>query len=324
MDALAAVVTLLRPQTVLSKTVHGGGRWGVRYSAFGQPSFAIILRGSCWLAVDDITPTMLGTGDFILFPATPGFTLASDLEVTPRSMHPGPLGQHVDEVVHGDWTAEPSVSLLGGYFTFDPINASLLVDLLPRMLHIRATDPAIDSVAPIVELIKRETREERAGQALVLTRLAEIMLVEALRSAPADLLTTGLLAGLRDPQLAAALRGIHTQTDYPWTLVTLAREASMSRSSFAERFARVIGMTPLNYLLQWRIAVARNMLAREQMTVAETAFAVGYQSASGFSTAFSRETGQSPMEFIEMHRGDILERGESNPASNIVSMKGQI
>jgi AraC-like DNA-binding protein len=303
MDALAAIVTLLRPRTVLSKAVHGGGRWGVRYPAFGGPSFAVVLKGPCWLAVDGVPATMLGTGDFVLFPATPGFTLASDPEVTPRPMHPTPFEQHVDEVVHGDASTEPTVRLLGGYFAFDPINASLLVDLLPSMLHIRATDPAIDSVAPIVELIRRETRQERAGQALVLTRLAEVLLVEALRSAPADLHTTGLLAGLRDPQLAAALRGIHTQTANPWTLVTLAREASMSRSSFAERFARAIGMTPLNYVLQWRIAVAKNLLAREQLSVAEVALAVGYQSASAFSTAFSRETGRSPKEFTGAHRG---------------------
>jgi AraC-like DNA-binding protein len=303
MDALAAVVTLLRPQTVLSKIVHGGGRWGVRYPAFGQPSFALVLKGRCWLAADGVPATILETGDFVLFPATPGFTLASDPEVTPRSIDPVSFEQHVDEVVHGDATTEPSVSLLGGYFAFDPINASILVDLLPRMLHIRATDPAIDGVAPIVELVKRETRETRAGQALVLTRLVEVLLVEALRSAPADLHPTGLLAGLRDPQLAAALRAIHTDTAQPWTLVTLAREAGMSRSSFAERFARVIGMTPLGYLLQWRIAVAKNLLAREQMSVGETALAVGYESASGFSTAFSRETGQSPKEFVGARRG---------------------
>jgi AraC-like DNA-binding protein len=247
----------------------------------------------------------LGTGDFILFPATPGFTLASDLEVTPKPMSLIPPEHHVDEVVHGDVTTEPSVSLLGGYFAFDPINASILVDLLPKLLHIRAADPAIDSVAPIIDLIKRETQEKRAGQALVLTRLIEILLVEALRSAPADIHTTGLLAGLRDPQLAIALRGIHTQAAHPWTLITLARQAGMSRSSFTERFARVIGITPLKYLLQWRIAVAKNMLVREQMSVAETALAVGYQSASGFSTAFSRETGQSPKEFITVHQGDI-------------------
>jgi AraC-like DNA-binding protein len=304
MDALAAVVTLLRPETVLSKVIHGGGRWGVRYPAFGHPSFALVLRGSCWLAVDGAPATMLGTGDFVLLPATPGFTMASDPEVTPSLIDPGASEQPVDEVVHGDATTEPSFSMLGGYFAFDPVNASMLMDLLPRMLHIRATDPAIDSVAPIVELLKRETREKRAGQALVLTRLVEIILVEALRSAPADLHTTGLLAGLRDPQLAAALRGIHAETAHPWTLVTLARQAGMSRSSFADRFARVIGMTPLNYLLQWRIAVAKNLLAREQMSVGETALAVGYESASGFSTAFSRETGRSPKEFIGVHRSD--------------------
>jgi len=302
MDALAAIVTLLRPQTVLSKIVRGGGRWGVRYSAFGQPSFALVLKGPCWLAADKVPAIILGTGDFILFPATPGFTLASDPEVTPKSMEPVPPDPHVEEVIHGDSTTEPSVSLLGGWFAFDPINASMLVDMLPKMLHIRATDPAIDGVAPIVELIKRETREMRAGQSLVLTRLIEILLVEALRSAPADLHTTGLLAGLYDPQLAAALRGIHTQSAHPWTLVTLARQAGMSRSSFAERFARVIGMTPLNYLLKWRIAVAKNMLVSEQMSVTDTALAVGYQSASGFSTAFSRETRCSPMEFIRLHR----------------------
>ena len=304
MDTLTTVVTLLKPQAIGAKIIHGGGRWGVRYPAFGQPSFALVLNGPCWLAVDGFPATILETGDFVLFPAMPGFTLASDPEVKPMSLNPVPSEQQVDEVFHGDTTTEPSVSLLGGYFAFDPTNASMLLDLLPRMLCIRATEPTIGSVATIVDLIQREAREKRAGRALVLARLIEVMLVEALRSVPPDLKTTGLLAGLRDPQLAVSLRGIHTQTAHPWTLATLAREAGMSRSSFAERFARVIGMTPLSYLLRWRIAVAKNMLAREQMSVAETAFAVGYESASGFSTAFSRETGRPPKEFIGIHRRD--------------------
>jgi AraC-like DNA-binding protein len=297
--ALAALVSLLRPQTTLSKVVHGSGPWGVRYPAFGHPSFALVLQGPCWLAVEGTPPTVLETGDFILFPATPGFTLASDLTVAPKAMTL-PVA-HVDEVFHGDATQKPSVSLLGGYFVFDPINAPMLVSLLPQTLHIRATDAAIASVAPIIELIKRETREKRAGRELVLTRLVEIVLVEALRSAPAELCTTGLLAGLRDAQLAAALRAIHTQAAAPWSLVSLAKEAGMSRSVFAARFTRVVGITPLNYLLQWRIAVAKDMLSREQLSVSETAFAVGYQSASAFSTAFSRETGRSPKDFMGQH-----------------------
>jgi AraC-like DNA-binding protein len=302
MDTLATIVTLLKPQAVGTKIIHGGGRWGVRYPAFNQPSFALMLKGSCLLTVDGMPATTLETGDFVLFPAMPGFTLRSDPEARPLLMKPTPSEQQVEEIFHGDASAEPSVSMLGGYFVFDPINASMLLNFLPKMLRLHATDPAIDSVAVVVELIQREARDRRAGRALVLTRLIEVMLVEALRSEPVELTTTGLLAGLRDSQLAAALRGIHTRTAHPWTLATLAREAAMSRSSFAERFARVVGMTPLNYLLQWRLAFAKHLLAHEQKSVAETALAVGYESASGFSTAFSREIGMSPKEFIRIHR----------------------
>jgi len=298
MDALAAVVTLLKPQAIAATIVHGGGRWGVRYTEFGHPGYALVLKGPCWLSADGFPAVQLADGDFVMFPATPAFTLASDPKIKPKPIPPVPSGNALDEIFHGDATHGPDATLLGGYFTFDPVNAPLLLGLLPGMLRICATDPEIAGVAPVVELIRREVLEKRAGQSLVLSRLVEVLLVESLRSAPTGLAATGFLAGLRDPQLAAALRAIHTRTAEPWTLVTLAREAGMSRSTFAERFARVIGTTPLTYLLQWRLAVARHLLARGDATVGEVALAVGYESASGFSTAFSRETGRAPKEFI--------------------------
>lgn len=306
MDALAVVVDLLKPRAIGVTVVHGAGRWGVRYSAFGHPSFALVLKGPCWLAAEGAPAITLEAGDFVLFPATPAFTLASDPKVKPKAMKPVPSGDAVEELFHGDTSVEPSASLLGGHFVFDPINASMLLDLLPRMLHIHSGDPGIDSIAPVVELVKREALEKQSGQMLVLTRLIEILLITALRSAASGLVATGFLAGLQDPQLAAALRAIHTRTAYPWTLATLAREAGMSRSSFAERFARVIGRTALSYLLEWRLAVAKDLLARGNMTVAETALAVGYESASGFSTAFSRETGMSPRAFAEVQQDASL------------------
>lgn len=299
MDALAALVSLLKPQAVAATIVHGAGRWGVRYTKFGHPGYALVLRGPCWLAADGLPPATLETGDFVLFPATPAFTLASDAKVRPKPIPPVPSGNPLEEVRHGDPSGPPDASLLGGYFMFDPVNAPLLLRLLPGMLHIRATDPEIGGVTPVVELIKREVLEARAGQAFVLSRLVEVLLVEALRSVPAGLAATGLLAGLRDPPLAAALRAIHLQPAQRWTLATLARAAGMSRSSFAERFSRRLGVPPLHYLLQWRLAVAKNLLATRQISVGEVALAVGYESASGFSTAFSRETGQSPKEFAE-------------------------
>jgi len=301
MDALSSLVALLKPQAVAATIVRGAGRWGVRYAEFGHPGYALVLQGTCWLAADGFPATTLEPGDFVLFPATPAFTLACDAAAEPKPIPPVPSGNQLDEIFHGDPAQEPQATLLGGYFTFDPVNAPLLLNLLPGMLHVRASDPGIGGVAPVVELIKREVLEKRAGQSLVLSRLVEILLVEALRSAPAERTTTGLLAGLRDPRLAAALRAIHTQMDEPWTLVSLARVSGMSRSAFADRFARVIGATPLSYLLQWRLASAKSLLATQQVSVAEAALAVGYESASGFSTAFSRETGQSPKEFIRKH-----------------------
>lgn len=302
MDALSAIVDLLKPRAVGTTVVHGSGRWGVRYSAFGHPGFALALKGPCWLAAEGLASITLETGDFVFFPATPAFTLARDPRVKPKATKPVPSGEPVEELYHGDASAEPSAILLGGHFAFDPINASVLLDLLPRMLHIRSSDPGIGSIAPVVELLKREALEKQAGQALVLTRLVEILLITVLRTAASGPAATGFLAGLQDPRLAAALRAIHTHTAAPWTLASLACEAGMSRSSFAERFARVVGKTPLSYLLEWRLAVAKDLLARGNMTVAETALAVGYDSASGFSTAFSRETGQSPRAFAESRK----------------------
>lgn len=303
MDALAAVVALLNPRAIGAKVIRGAGAWSVRYPAFGQPSYALALEGQCWLKVEGEPAMTLNAGDFVLFPAMPGFTMASDLKIPPKPMLLPPDGPQVEEAFHGDPAAGCDFSMLGGYFLFEPQNAPMLLDSLPKMLRIRATDAASRSVATLVELIQREAREAREGRALVLARLVEVMLVEALRSSPVDEVSTGLLAGLRDPQLAVALRAIHTRAAEPWTLATLAREAGVSRSSFAERFARAVGKTPLNYLLQWRLALAKDLLARGNLSVGETAHAVGYESASGFSTAFSRETGRSPKAFIELARG---------------------
>jgi len=107
----------------------------------------------------------------------------------------------------------------------------------------------------------------------------------------------GLLAGLSDPALAQTLREIHVDVARRWTVEQLARTAGMSRAVFAERFARRIGMPPMQYLLEWRIALAKDMLRREQLSLAEVAERVGYQSASAFSTAFTRLNGRSPGEF---------------------------
>ena len=189
--------------------------------------------------------------------------------------------------------------MLGGYFRFDRANAQLLVKLLPPVIHIRREDHGATRVRRVVELIADETNEHRPGRALILERLVEVLLVEALRfrSASAAREEQGLLAGLSDPGLAHTLREIHVDVARRWTVEQLARTAGMSRAVFAERFSRRIGMPPMQYLLEWRVALAKDLLRKERPSLADVAERVGYQSASAFSTAFTRLTGRSPSEF---------------------------
>jgi transcriptional regulator GlxA family with amidase domain len=189
--------------------------------------------------------------------------------------------------------------MLGGYFRFDRANAPLLVKLLPSIVHIRREEPEAARLRKIVELIGEEADAHRPGRALILERLVEVLLVEALRfrSASAAREEQGLLAGLSDPALARALREIHVDVARRWTVEQLARTAGMSRAVFAERFARKVGMPPMHYLLEWRVALAKDMLRSERPSLADVAERVGYQSASAFSTAFTRLTGRSPSEF---------------------------
>ncbi|RKH48158.1 AraC family transcriptional regulator [Corallococcus sicarius] len=289
-DPLSEVIALLQPRTVFSKRISGAGRWGVRYSDFGQPSFCAVLEGRCLLAVEGQRVLTLEAGDFVLLPATPGFTLSGFDPVKPERIDPKVTTAPRDEVRHGTRGGRPDVRLLGGYFVFDSPDAALLVSLLPALVHVRG----VERLSVLVRLVGDESKEQRAGRELVLTRLVEILLIEALRSTSADDAPPGLLRGLADARLAPAIRHMHAQLARPWTVPQLAKAAALSRSAFFGRFTRTVGLPPMEYLLAWRMAVARDLLRRHDLGVAEVAERVGYGSASTFSTAFSRHVGQPP------------------------------
>jgi AraC-like DNA-binding protein len=289
-DPLSDVIALLRPRTVFSKSISGAGRWGVRYADFGEPSFCAVLEGSCRLAVDAQEPVTLAAGDFVLLPATPGFVLSGFEAVRPERIDPKLAPAPTGEVRHGTRGGRPDVRLLGGYFVFDSPDAALLVSLLPALVHVRGTE----RLSVLVRLIAEETLARWAGRELVLARLVEVMLIEALRSTAGESAPRGLLRGLSDPRIAVAMRQMHGNPARPWTMEQLAKKAALSRSAFFERFTRAVGMPPMEYLLAWRMAVAKDLLRNEGVGLSEVAERVGYGSASTFSTAFSRHVGQPP------------------------------
>lgn len=293
-DPLSQVIQLLRPRAVFSKGISGAGRWAVRYAEFGQPGFCAVIEGRCRLSVEGEAPVVLEEGDFVLLPATPAFTMSGFEPALPLRIDPKAAPPPDREIRHGRQDGPPDVRQFGGWFSFSSPDAGLLVSLLPGMIHIRG----VPRLTQLVRLVAEEGGRDDIGRDLILERLAEVLLIEALRAAPAAEVQPGLLRGLADPRIAAALRRMHGEIERAWTIPDLAQEAGMSRSAFFERFARMLGVRPMEYLLAWRMAVAKELLRGGGVSINEVASRIGYGSASTFSTAFSRHVGLPPGRFM--------------------------
>jgi AraC-like DNA-binding protein len=292
-DPLAEVVTLLQPGAPLSKVVSGAGIWSVQRPGTGQPFYCVILDGSARLEVDGREPIDLKEGDFVLIPSVHGFVMSGHDPAAAQDGDPLAVTMLPEEIRHGDPFGPPNARLLIGHFVFGSPDAALLVSLLPKLVHVRGER----RLSTIVQLVTQEARELRPARNVVMARLLEVMLIEALRSSAGTAASPGLLRGLSDARLAVALRRMHESPARAWTIALLAKEAALSRSAFFERFNRAMGVTPMEYLLSWRMALAKNLLRRREGTIAEIADRVGYGSASTFSVAFTRFVGLPPTHY---------------------------
>lgn len=289
-DPLSEVVALLGPRNVFAKSISGSGRWAVRYSEFGSPGYCSVIEGSCRLVVDGEKPITLEAGDFVLLPKTPGFTMSSHEPAKPVLMNPKRETMAAGEVHHGDKKLPVNARMLGGCFDFASPDTGLLVSLLPGQVHIRGAN----RLAVIVRLVAEEANDQMPGRELALSRLIEVLLIEALRSIRSADAPPGLLRGLGDTRLAETIREMHRNPSHAWSVEELAKKAALSRSGFFDRFSRMVGIPPMEYLLSWRMALAKDLLRKGNNSLAEVAEHVGYGSASTFSTAFSKHVGQPP------------------------------
>lgn len=308
-DPLTEVIRHLRPRAVFSKGISAAGSWAVRYAAFGHPGFCAVTQGACRLAVAGEAPVDLVAGDFVLLPATPEFTMSGGGPAPAVRLTPSPEPSERQRR-HGRQDGPPDMQQIGGWFIFDAPDAALIVALLPQLIHLRG----MPRLTQLVRLLQDEAEQDAPGRDLVLERLIEILLVEALRCGPAGAGPPGLMRGLADPRIAAALRSIHAELARPWTVAGLAQVAGQSRSAFFERFARQVGMQPMAYLQGWRMTVARDLLRRGGLAVEEVAARVGYGSSSTFSTAFRRHTGAAPGRYARQAAMAVKDAGSGVPA----------
>jgi len=299
MDVLSQIIALLRPQALLWKIVEAHGDWALRFPDEDYVVFGQVISGTCLLELQCREPMALHSGDFLLMTAPASWILRNGQNGDPLdfdSVYAGPS----QAVISVGATEDARVTrFIAGHFDFAPTHPDLLARHVPAVIHIRSTDVAASRVGHLLALIGDEATSERPGRSLILDRLLEVMLVESLRheSGVSRGLQGNLLAGLADPKIAPALREMHGDVRRQWTVGMLAKHAGMSRAAFAERFTRTVGMAPINYLLHWRIALAKDALRSSNLALSEIAAIVGYQSVSAFSTAFSRLVGHPPARY---------------------------
>lgn len=312
-DPLSEVVRLLRPRAVVANLISGKGRWAVRYTEYGLPSFCIVLEGSSLLAVDGHAPITIQAGDFVLLPTTPGFTLSSHEPASPVHLDPRQAAAARGELRYGERRGRPDMRSLGGAFAFDGADASLLVSLLPRVVHVQGST----RLARLVQMVGEESAAPQPGGEFMRSRLVEMMLVEAMRSSAATGgAPPGLLRGLGDERLARALKQLHARVDRAWSVAQLAKTAALSRSAFYERFTCAVGLAPMAYLLGWRMEIAKELLLRDhRLAVSDVAERVGYGSTSSFSVAFSRHVGMPPTRYARAGRASGDPSRRSSPES---------
>ena len=240
----------------------------------------------------DEEPVELLPGDAIVFPHGDAHVLSSGPGHAPELNTITPE-RYPHTVILGE-QGPRTASLVCGYLGCDRGPFNPLIASLPRRMHIRGMSNAWFEA--FTRQLTEESRRGCAGADGVLTRLAEVMFLEVLRRYLEDLPPgqTGWLAGLRDEVVGRALALIHGRPAHPWTLAELAQEAASSRTNLARRFTELVGQPPMQYLAQWRMQVAANLLAQSCTKVAAIGPEVGYDSEAAFSRAFKKATGLAP------------------------------
>jgi AraC-like DNA-binding protein len=256
-----------------------------------------VAAGHMQLRVGDGEIVDVRASELVLLPHNDAHTFGSDLSgaVTPaRQVMQRPRDGSIARIRHGGGGQATQLlcGFLGSETSFSPLLASL-PSVLKLDLRTTASGAWIESS---FRFAVREIAAGRMGSTTVITKLSELLFVEAVSQFVATLPAErrGWLAGLRDPQVGHALAVLHARPAEAWTAETLALEVGMSRSAFAERFTSLIGQPPMHYLALWRMQVAAQQLREGHRSVAQIAYEVGYGSEAAFSRAFKREFGTSP------------------------------
>ncbi len=298
-DPLGETLHMLR----LTGTLYGRGEmtepWSIAIPTLPElMSFLVVTSGRCWLTLDGVAPRLVEPGCLALLPHGMPHVIGSDPALPGDPLFDLPIETVSDryEIMrHGGGGA--MTRTMYGMVRIDGVAARHLLALLPPVIHIDTwAEDAGSWLQSTLRFIAQEAAALRPGGEAVITRLADVLVIQAIRAwldaAPeAD---RGWLRALRDGQIGRALAVIHRQPERDWSVAALAEQVGMSRSAFSARFTDLVGTAPMTYLTDWRMQVARSRLLDSTAPLATIAGDLGYQSDAAFHRAFKRVFGVPP------------------------------
>jgi AraC-like DNA-binding protein len=298
-DPLGEALHFLRMSGTFYSRCEFTAPWALELPAIpGTLMFHVVTSGSCTLAVPGAAPSPLRPGGLALVPHGQGHRLESTPAAPGVGLFDLPREELSEryEILRIDGGGDP-VTLICGVIRFDHPAGRHLMSLLPRLIVVDAeTSMHQEWLQGTLRLMAYEARALRPGGETVITRLADVLVIQAIRAwleqDPDG--RAGWLGAMRDPQIGRALALIHREPERDWTVARLAHEVAMSRSAFSARFTDLVGESPMRYVARWRMNVALTMLTEGGAALAEIAARLGYHSEAAFSRAFKRTVGMAP------------------------------
>lgn len=304
-DPLAEALHYMRMDGLFYCLSELGAPWGIEMPALPDCMwFHIVTAGGCLLTDANGVEHRFTAGDVAVLPRGGGHVAVDDLGSPTPVVFDLPheyLSRQYAVLRHGG--DGDHTTIICGVVRLGHPAARTLIDLLPEVIRIEGQPTAgLGSAGPwpwmpsLLALMAEETREPQAGGEAVVTRLCDILIIQAIRhwieSAPEA--RSGWLGALRDPVIGRSIALVHRHPAEAWTVASLAAAVSMSRSAFSARFSELVGESPMSYVTSWRMLLGTDLLRNEQLPVAQVAEQLGYGSEAAFSRAFKRHTGMTP------------------------------
>jgi len=298
-DALGKALHHLRMQTALCCRSELTAPWSIEMPSLENTLMLhVVTSGNVLIEIDGEEPLSVGVGHLVLVAHGRGHRISSAPGMKSEDLFSLPVEKVSDryEILRYGGGGERT-NMICGVATFEHPVAIHLLKALPAVVHVETwNSPHGDWLQNTMSLMAIEAGSMRPGGGTIVTRLADILVIQAIRSwldSPTHE-TTGWLAAMRDSSIGRAMELIHKQPENPWTVQGLAEEVAMSRSGFAARFTALLGMSPMNYVTEWRMSLATNLLKERLLSLYEISKQCGYASEAAFSRAYKRFTGVSP------------------------------